>query len=384
MMQSSTALRTHRFLTRLALAGATTFSWISVFQLLLLISGNLPDAIARTALLYALSQTINILLTPYAAVRLRHGVREGMILGCLWAAGAFTVLVATYGGFLGNYMLGIVIFAILLGAYRAYYRIPYAVENALSGSIPHPISEEIVLAVVPFCAALIVSYYSIALLLFLASACIALGMIPMPFIPDVPERFAWSYLQSFGELTAHEHRATLIHGIVGGVQSATLFLLWPIALFLIFGWSYLSIGFIFSLTILFVLIVRLFISRHEVHLSRGVRSVLAASSWIARISIVSAPAAAIVDTYLFALPHSSAHGEPLTRDPQSDNGHYIDEHTALKEMSNALGRILVCATVAAAAMIVTPAQLFMGLFIVVALFAGVEALEGGSPQRHVA
>lgn len=378
MRTSDTALFLHRLLMRAAFAGVSVFAWIFVFQLFFMLSNDVSYAFIRTTLLYTLSQTTVLLLTPYALKRLKNGMREGMVLGVLWAVGACTALSGVFAGMFGtNYASGLVLFALFLGAYRAYYRIPYRMEVVHSAHGQTPITEEIFIALIPLAASIwLISGAPLVVFLFAAGTCVALSSVPLIWMKDAYERFSWGYEQTFAELFAREHRPLFLYELVGGVQSATLFIVWPIALLLLFGWSYLSVGFFLSSTLLLILLVRLLV-REPRATSPVLRGSLAASAWILRVFVVSAPAAVAVDAYVYSIAPIQSQGDPATREHHSDSAHYIDEMTALKEMSNALGRIGLGIGAAALAVLISFPRVFVFLFVCAAVFAFAEAFRTG-------
>src|SRR3989338_2369285 len=100
-LSSVRLLSLHRFLFRFTFAGANIFAWIFVFQYFYLIEPDIAHGLARTALLYALSQTVTCLTTPYAARLLRSGARRVLVFATILAASSFVVLGATFAGFWG-------------------------------------------------------------------------------------------------------------------------------------------------------------------------------------------------------------------------------------------------------------------------------------------
>src|SRR5438552_2952435 len=97
-MTPATALVAHRTLLRVAFGAAHIFAWLFIFQYFYAFLGDAQHALARAALLYALSQVITCLLTPYAASQIRHGARQSLRHGALCAALGFIVLAAAFKG----------------------------------------------------------------------------------------------------------------------------------------------------------------------------------------------------------------------------------------------------------------------------------------------
>ncbi len=383
MIPLRTALRAHRFLLRIALAAVNVFSWLLIYQVFFILSNDAAQSFGRTVLLYALSQTVVLLLTPFAASRMRHGMRAGILLATFFATAAFAILSEVFAGAFGSaYPIGIVIFAILLGAYRAYYWIPYRVEENRAGYRPQSVIIEIFIALVPFAAgAFLLVLGDIPLLLASAALCAALSTIPLLFAEDAYERFSWNYYQTFAELFAYEHRTIAIKHALRGIESAALFLVWPIALFLILGWSYISIGFIMTITFLLVLLVRL-LHVDSYPLSHSIKGVLAASSWVMRVFVVGIQSAIAIDTYLYAIPERGSISDPILREHRSDDAHYVDEFTALKEMGDATGRLLFTLLCAIFVAFATLPMSFVALFFAVACIVLLESFFAYNRSHH--
>src|SRR3989344_6139117 len=166
------AFHAHRFLLRTGLAIGNVFAWIFVFEYFAFLAGSVPRAFAGVLLMYALSQAITIILTPIAAAHLLRGTRQALFIAVILAGSAFVTLGATLGGFFdeGPALWGIAVFAILLGAYRALYFIPYELNRSEIERVPLRgyIFYEILLALVPAFAGatLLVETYAPLRLLF--------------------------------------------------------------------------------------------------------------------------------------------------------------------------------------------------------------------------
>ena len=258
-MQASTALRVHRLLLRIAFAASNLFAWLFVFQYLFVLSNNVGLALVHTVLLYALSQTIAALLSPLTARGLRHGMQREMVFAVLTAAAAFTFLGASFQGFFGPLPLtAFVGFAILLGIYHALYWIPYEVERNEIQSIPSKFSFEILIALIPaFIGFLLLSYGAhVAWTLFGSASLMIIALIPFVWIPDRYEGFPWGYRETFGQVIDRAHRRLILGAISDGIQGTALLLIWPLAVFLIVGWSYELLGLLLSFTLLILLVFR--------------------------------------------------------------------------------------------------------------------------------
>ncbi len=373
---SARALRFHRFLLRLALAGINVYAWIFAFQYFFLTSPTIEQAFARTVLLYGLSQTVTCLATPYAARALRHGSRRSIVFALVCASASFVLLGATFEGFFPlSVPLGIIAFSIGLGAYRSLYWIPYEVEarGVLQTTRRASLFREIVVALAPLGVGLLIASSGEAPLwsLFGAGALVLLSALPLIWVSEVHERFSWKYRETFAHLMDRAHRVHVSRSILEGMIGAAMLLLWPIAIFLIVGWSYGMLGLVLSLTFLFAMfgrgVVRSVLRRVQVHESRLVGGFLAASPWLLRLLVASPISIVLVDSYFYTTA-SLRHGlDHAAFEQSSDGGSYIDEHTALKEMALSIGRIVTCALAVGLALLFSLPFACIGAFTLAAL-----------------
>lgn len=363
------ALALHRFLLRFALAGASVFAWVFLFHYFYLLTGNLPLALAKIAFLYALSAIVTTLTTPLAARTLRTGTRRAVIFALLFAAGSYVVLGATLEGFWGPEYTGLAIgsFATLLGIYRALYWVPYEVE-ANTVAKRRSTTSEVLIALAPFCASLfIASVISAPVWLFyVAAGVILLSMLPLISAPDVHENFSWGYRQTFHELLAREHRSYVTHAMLEGISGAALLLFWPLAIFLLIGWSYAVLGIVLTLTFLIAIFlrapIRALLRWSGTRDSQLLTGVLAATPWLFRLVIASPLSVVLVDSYFYTTTPQRMGVDPFTFEQVSDGGSLIDEYTALKEMSLSIGRVAICFLGAFAAIVFSVPAAFAIVF----------------------
>ncbi len=376
------ALRTHRFILRFALAASQLFVWVFIFQYFYLVSSSSAAALARTILLYALSQAITCLATPLAARFLRHGVRRTMLYGALSAAAAFVALGAAFGGYLGaQFELGLLCFAMLLGLYRALYWIPYELEAAYAGGKRGAsISGELLVALAPLLGGVCIATSAVApiWLLFLAAVFCIVSVVALVGVPEAREDFSWGYREAFMHLMARENREFVSRAIREGMSGAALLLLWPIAAFLIVGWSYPVLGIVFSLTFVLAILARPLaqrLLRARTARSRFMEGFLAASPWALRLVVASPFSITLVDSYSYSASPRRQGMDVSAFEQAADGGSYLDEHTALKEMGLTIGRLATCALAAALALLVSLPAAFIGAFALAALASASLAVE---------
>lgn len=363
---------------RVAFSAANVFAWVFVFQYFVIFH-PIHDALARTALLYALVYAISSLVTPYAARRLRHGMKQGIRYGIMFASLAFMFLGLSFQGFFGyEYVDGIVGFAIFLGLYRALYWVPYSVEaSELRPQVHSSSIVEKVIALMPAIAGVILveRLLSPAWLLFLAGACILLSLIPLKRVPDIYEKFSWEYDETFSQLFARKHRVMFWRAIADGMQSAALFLLWPIAIFLIVGSSYLLLGLVLSITFFIALLFRdpfrRLVRRLDIKDISIFYAAVVMSAWVGRVLVASPFGIVLVDTYFHIGTAGKEGMDHSAFDQSADGGSFVDEYTALKEIGLGFGRIIICIVAAILSILFSISVSFLGSFLLVALAAGI-------------
>jgi len=391
----------HRFLLRAGLAIGNVFAWVFVFDYFVSLSGSVGRAFAGVLIMYALSQAITVLLTPIAAANLRRGTRSALVWALMLSAGAFIMLGATLGGLFNGIestLWGIAAFSVLLGAYRALYFIPYelnrlpaALRSAQAGANTEGarprgrLFYELLLTLVPAFAGatLITEAYAPTKLLFGAGVFAILATLPVLLIPNIYERFSFSYAETFRELFTRRNNRILRISFLEGAQGAALFLVWPLAVFLIVGGSYATLGIVFSVTLLCILLFRI-IHRNLVPEFRRQRSLFthvtfAVSGWVARFVAGSALGVIIADAYAYSThPVRGTTTDPFVFEQSADAGSFIDEYTALKEIGLAIGRISF-AVIIGAFVFLTPIII---AFTVAVTLAAVSAGISASLARH--
>ncbi len=382
-LRSLRALALHRFLLRCALAGVHVFAWIFIFQYFYLVEPDIAHALARTALLYALSQTITCLVTPHAARSLRGGTRRALYSAVLVAATAFVVLGAAFEGLWGGVSvpLAIAVFAIALGIYRALYWIPYEVEVAADQS-PRRVSTfaELLVALAPLSAGLFIAGVTMGpvWILYIGAIVLTFSTIPVLYLRDIHEGFSWGYRETFAQLLNDANRAVVTQAFLEGVSGAALLLFWPLAVFLIVGWSYGMLGLVLSLTFLFAILTRGLVRKgiRRLQLSRSalLNATFAITPWVLRLLVATPLGVVLVDSYFYTTTPRRMGIDPLAFEQAADSGSFVDEYTALKEMGLSLGRIAVCVLGAGVALLVSLPVAFIAVFLTAALASAAAAL----------
>jgi hypothetical protein len=372
-------------LVRVALSSAHIFAWIFCFQYFTVRASTLGGALAAIALTYALAQVIAVMLAPYAASRLRSGHVWPIVFATLSLAAAFALLAASFSGLMPDIGWGIGFFALFMGVYRGLYRVPYALAKQF-----HPdgsAAREILLALIPAASGFFLATSTIAPmeLLSLAAAFALVALIPLAGSHDLPEGFSWSYRETYHQLFAATNRSLIMPAFFSGVEAAALLLLWPLAIFMLFGWSYPLVGLAVSATAVLTLALRRTFPQYLPNISAPFSAFAIVTSWILRLGVGGPVGVVFVDTFFYSGSVMHRRGvDMLTFEQSADNHTYIDEMTALKEMAMGLGRIALCLTVALFAGILSAPALFMLAFVIAALCALTSFALARQPRRRIA
>lgn len=380
------ALAVHRYLFRLALATGNFFGWIVVFRVFYFFSADISAALAGTALLYAIAQGIAFILTPLTGAALRIGVRRALILGSLAACISFAFLAQFFlSRISANPDVAFTLiagFAIVSGIQRALYFVPYATAAALTESrAGHVLLRELSLALIPLIGGYVITFVpgGVGLLFAFAGAVSLAAAIAVIEMPEIHERFEWRYGETLRALFARSHRGALYVAVFDGLQGTALLLIWPLSAFIILGQSFLAFGFVMAATFIVAFIgrfgVRRILRMMRAEKSPYILATVAFSSWIFRLSAGTPVQILVADVYYHAAAQPRGRGVDVHAfDQWADNGHYVDEYTALKEMGLALGRILMCGIFAALALISAPVIAFIGCILIAAVAAAASVL----------
>ena len=370
---------------RAALATAQAFAWVIAFQYFFSISLTFAGAMLGVLLVYILSQVVTILLTPLSGARLRRGFRPLMAYGVLAIAGAFMAFGIGAERLYPNFSVfeGILVFSVLFGAYRALYWIPYGVSTSMHKKV-RPFTRfatDTLIAVLPFVAGLILLVPFGMVTVFLSAGVLVLLSLPLlGGIRDRKERYVWGYKETFKALFDGRYQGLVLNSIVSGAESAALFLIWPIAVFLIMGQRYDSLGAILSATLLALLggkvLARKLSTKWSFESTPVMEASVVFSAWIMRL-VAAAPIAIIaVDTYYhlgaprrFEGPYAVGGFEQA-----GDGGTYVDELTALKEIALAGGRVGLCAIALGLLPFESPALILAIPILVAAVAAAVSVM----------
>ncbi len=368
----------HRFLMRIGLTIGNVFAWIFAFFLFEQLTRSEGVALICVALIYAFVQIATLVVTPFSAAHLRGGSRRALIWGAIIAASAYVWLGTTLEGSASDLASGVTIFAILLGIYRAFYWVPYELlETVNSRKAPRMHAMyDVLIALSPLAAGASVGLIMDAPLRIFggAAAAICISILPAFFLHDTYEDYSWGYGETFRRLFARRHRKIVLPAFYDGMQGAVLFLVWPLAIFLIINQSFSMFGLIFTISLLGILTLRgvydTFLKKAKFEASSPVQATIAVAGWVMRF-IAGLPASIVVaDIFSYStLPPRGGTTDPFAFEQIADQGAYIDEYTALKEMALALGRLALACIVIVVALLFSSLYAFAASLVVAAIAA---------------
>src|SRR3990167_5779536 len=336
------ALSAHRLLFRLAQSGALLFAWIFIFEYFARL-GSFGEAAYHTALTFCLAHAVAYVLTPFSARAVRNGVKSPTAKATLVLSTAYILLGLSLWGFVSQPgVWGIFAFAILFGVYRALYWISYRAHMGVGAKGR---AYEIIVALMPLVFGYAAAFApNPSVILIAAAVLVFLSLVPHLRIPDVVERYPWGAVETFREFFRSYHRLVVLRAAIDGAHSAALFLIWPLAVFMLLERSYALLGLVFSLTLLTVLFVRFtlrrFSSQSSVLHTPSVRAAHIVSAWIFRLVAATPIAIIAVGVYAHAYGSDREETDILAFEHTADQGVYLDEHTVLKEMGAAIGKVI--------------------------------------------
>jgi hypothetical protein len=389
-MIGGNALSLHRLFVRIALSGAHIFAWIFVFQYFFVVQYSIPAALTQTILLYALSQIVTALATPLSALLLSNGIKRTVTYAILALSAAFVLLGATYSSYLGLYhIFGIIGFAILLGLYRALYWVPYTIAQRALETLPtSSVLDEVLLALLPAGVGygLALGHMQVPWIFFVAAGLMILSLGFLARIPDMYERFAWGYRESFGHVITRGNRRLFIRACIDGMQGMALLLVWPLAVYFLLGKSLQLFGLVFSSTLLCVIIYRLVAPRFRrpSHMleSFPVRLAIVFSSWVVR-SFVALPITIVAaDVYAYTGNHH-VFSDRATFEQTADGGYYLDEYTVLREIGLSLGKIALCIVMVISIALFPISYVFGGVFLLCGIAAVISMIIARTHRKSI-
>jgi len=343
------ALLTNRILFRLGFGLVGVFLPIFFYELF-------NNSLYTLLIIYGAIYVLSIPLVPLGARLIGVlGIRRLIMLSVPFAAIAVGAL----------YCAGIhpvyatIAFIISITLYRVFYWVPFQTDltQFLAGKKVgiqlafYTNALQVMNAATPLLGGILIARFGFNNVFVFAAVIFFATMIPTHFIKEVYERYSWGFIETFKKLFSHKNRSLLYAYIADGAQSVISAVIWPVFIFELLGGNYMSVGFITSLTVIFIMILNTavgkFIDRVGDEKALKYSSILASTGWVLKIFVDSAFQIFITDTYhRLGRAANRMSFDSATYEHAADNGHYVDEFTTLKEIALNIGRVIMLIIVA--------------------------------------
>ncbi len=289
---------------------------------------------------------------------LRHSLRISVVIGALYYLLLYflDILSRTRSWEFGsNYLSYLLLFIILtLTIQRALYWVPLNTDMAKFTSKTNRAKQLSLLesatlmlgAIMPLVAGWLLSFYGYDLLFIIAIVVYFLSLIPLHYLPRTREKYTWTYKKTWQELFSKKRRSAMLAYMGDGAEAVVGTIVWPIFIWELLDGDFFEVGLLSSLIVVVTIVLQLLVGGYA---DKGGRSKmlhwgssLYALGWIIKIFIVTAFHIFIVSTYhnlmkIFARTPFDA----LSFEKAADEGHFVDEYTAIHEMAVNFGKSLM-------------------------------------------
>ncbi len=309
-------------------------------------------SVQNVLIFYIISFVLFGLLTPIGAqIMSKIGLKKTIMVSIPCLAGYY--LSFYYFNNLENILfLGAALIAVTL--FRILYWTPYHVDFAESMSplergrkIAFLASLSFLVGVTsPLIAGFLINEFGFNVLFIIAVIIILLSIFPLFFIKTNPEKYSYSYFQTFRELISKKNRKILLAYGADGAETVISVTIWPIFIFGILKENYIAVGIVSAAIILVTILLQTTIGRLTDKVKKRslikTGSILYAFGWIIKMFIQTGFQIFVVSSYhslvgiIKGIPFATLIYEQMT-----DRGHYIDEYTVLREVALNTGRVLM-------------------------------------------
>lgn len=368
--QDLVALYTSRTLMRISLGALGVFLPIFFFK-------EFGYDLQMVIAIYLSIFGLHLLFTPLSAKLLSSiGTRRMIMLGVMFAVFSITALYY----FPKNPAIATVAYILFVAIYRALYWVPYHVDfsHALNErmrgrqlAILRNIASAVLIAV-PFIGGVIITSAGFSAVFIFSVVVMLISILPLWYMKHSYERYSWGYVDTFMHLFARQNRPLLLAHAANGAQGVAMTIFWPVYVFTLIDERFTVLGIIASLTILLVMALQSFVGKmfdtwsHERVLMVGV--IMATTGWVTKLFVQTPLQIFMADSYHnFGRTVNTLSFDATTYEQSADNGRYVDEYTALKEMALGVGRIVMLLVIASLAALFDLRVAFV-LAAVVALF----------------
>ncbi len=334
-------LYTSRLLMQVAIGALSVFTALYFYE-------QFNQSFTAVMLIFAPLYLLFVVLTPISAMLIRHvGMKKLMIIAVLFHPFAYISLLFWET----NQTLALAGFILFVVLYRSLYWAPYNIDFAKFTNKENRGKQmslllnlsEILLTFTPIISGIIIASYGFDTMFIFSTVFMFLSAIPLLFIQDTREEFSFGYLETFKELFNKENRPLVLAQFGDGIQTVVRIAIWPIFIYLLLDGKYVAIGVVTSLTIFLLITLRFVLGDLEDRFDRKkllkFGSFLSTTGWLVKVFIDTGFEIFVADTYhRVGRMVNRLSFDITTYDQASDNGHYIDEYTVLKELAVNMGR----------------------------------------------
>ncbi len=331
------------------------FGVVGIFQVIFIFE-KLDSSVSLVALLYAAMFLLTIIFTPLSAMLISSiGMKRMMMMAMPFA---FSINLALLF-WNSNPLYAVIGFVFSLSIYKAFYWVPYHVDfSKFTNKKTRGRQMSVLLAVsamigvvTPIIGGLVIISVGFDNLFLVSLGVLAFAIIPLFFIDNKEERYSFGYFETFRELLHKKNRALFLGYLGDGAQTGVSAVIWPIFIFLLLNGEFFIVGAVSSITILLIMAVRFFVGdlldRWNKKRVLTIGSILNTTGWIIKLFIETGFQVFLFDTYhKMGRAVNRISVDATTYDQASDNGHYVDEFTVLKEVSVSVGKILMLLMIA--------------------------------------
>ncbi|MBL7053535.1 MAG: MFS transporter [Candidatus Portnoybacteria bacterium] len=244
---------------------------------------------------------------------------------------------------------------LILVLFRLFHWLPYHVDFAKFSDKKNRAKQVSILKAtslslgifIPLISGLIISKFGFDILFVIAIVIYLSAIFPYMVVPRTREKFSWTIRQTWEQFFSKKRRNMIFAYMADGAENMVGLVVWPIFIYQLLNGNYFQIGILSTLIISITVTLQLFAGKYidsKISKERAVHwgSVLYAFGWIIKIFITTAFQMFIVGAYhsitsiLLRTPFDT-----LTYEIASDQGHYVDEFTVLREMAINIGRSIM-------------------------------------------
>ena len=331
------------------------FGVVGIFQVIFIFE-KFGSSVSAVALMYAMMFFLTIVLTPLSAMLISSIGMKRMMMVAMPFAFSINLALLFWDR---NPVYAIAWFLFSIAVYKALYWVPYHVDFAkFTNKKTRGRQMSVLLAVsagigvvTPVIGGFVIMSVGFNSLFLVSLGILSFAIVPLFFIDNKAERYSYGYFETFKELLHKKNRALFLGYLGDGAQTGVTAVVWPIFIFLLLKGEFLIVGVVSSITILLIMAIRFFVGdlldRWNKKRVLTIGLILNTTGWIIKLFIETGFQVFLFDTY-----HKMGRAvnrlsiDATTYDQASDNGHYVDEFTVLKEISVNIGKILMLVTIA--------------------------------------